>query len=462
MPHSTNPILLLALAITLHHTLLTPPSAASSAEKPPNIVFIFADDLGYNDLSSYGATDIATPAIDSLGEQGIRFTDFYSASPVCSPSRAALLTGRYPIRQGITGVFWPQSFDGIDPAETTIAELLQENGYRTGLVGKWHLGHHQKHLPLQNGFHSYFGIPYSNDMDMVVYMRGNDVESYEVDQHYTTRRYTEEAVQFIEQNKDQPFFLYLAHSMPHVPIYASENFVGTSKRGLYGDVIQELDWSVAQILDTLDKHQLSENTLVVFTSDNGPWTALKHLGGSAAPLREGKMFTFDGGMRVPCLVRWPAQIPAGQTSHAMANMMDWFPTFSRIANLDTPKSRSIDGLDITDVLTGSGPRADNEFFFFHGDGDLRAYRDGDWKLKLPYEGNQAARWRQAVAAHPILLFNLAEDPGETTDLAAQHPERLAAMQARMTDFLASLGELPPEKITRKPGDESHYKIIDAE
>lgn len=435
------------------------PCTAINAFEKPNIVFILADDLGYADLSSYGATDIATPAIDSLGEDGIRFTDYYAASPVCSPSRAALLTGRYPVRMGINGVFFPESLDGIDPEETTIAEILQEAGYRTGIVGKWHLGHHYSHLPLQNGFHSYFGIPYSNDMEMVVYMRGNDVESYSVDQRFTTRRYTEEAIKFIETNKDQPFFLYLAHSMPHVPIYASDPFIGSSQRGLFGDVVQELDWSVSQILDTLETYGLTENTLVVFTSDNGPWLAMKHLGGSADPLREGKQFTFDGGMRVPCLAKWPAAIHRGTVSRKMANMMDWLPTICSILDIDTPKKKSIDGQDILPVLTGSGERMNQEFFFFHSSGELRAYRDGDWKLKIPYPGNVPQPWTQGVPAHPLLLTNLANDPGETQNLVDRYPERVRTMQIRMTSFLQSLSPLPPDKVMRMPADNSHFKIL---
>lgn len=443
-------------------TILFTPFSTSWASEKPNIVFILVDDLGYADLSSFGATDIATPAIDSLGEDGIRFTDYYAASPVCSPSRAAFLTGRYPVRMGINGVFFPESFDGIDPQETTIAEVLSDEGYQTGIVGKWHLGHHYPHLPLQNGFHSYFGIPYSNDMEMVVYMRDNEVESYEVDQRFTTRRYTEEAIDFIEANKNRPFFLYLAHSMPHVPLYASDPFIGSSQRGIYGDVVQELDWSVAQILDTLETNHLTDNTLVVFTSDNGPWLVMKQLGGSAVPLREGKQFTFDGGMRVPCLAKWPAKIPPGTVSHEMANMMDWFPTICSILDVDTPAGKSIDGQDILPVLTASGKSEGEEFFFFHTSGELRAFRDGNWKLKLPYPGNETRRWIQGVPAHPLLLTNLAEDPGETVNLAETYPERVLAMQNRMNDFLRSLGPLPPSKVIRMPADESHYDILNEE
>ena len=277
----------------------------------PNIVYIFTDDLGYGDLSTFGAQDISTPNIDRLADEGIKFTDFYSASSVCSPSRAGLLTGRIPQRMGINSVFFPESFTGMPSQEITIAEMLKERHYKTGIVGKWHLGHRVEFLPLQQGFDTYFGIPYSNDMESVVYMRDNEVETFEVDQRYTTKTYTEESMKFIEENKDTPFFLYLSHNMPHVPIYASDDFIGTSKRGLYGDVIQEIDWSVGQILKKLEELDLLEDTLVIFSSDNGPWLVMQDHGGSAGILREGKQFTFDGGMRVPTLAMWKGKIPAG-------------------------------------------------------------------------------------------------------------------------------------------------------
>ena len=272
---------------------------AIAADDRPNVIIIYADDLGYGDLGCYGANDIATPNIDRVARDGIKFTDFYSASSVCTPSRAALLTGRIPQRMGIVNVFFPESFMGMPTEELTMGQLLQQEGYATAAVGKWHLGHHYQFLPLQRGFDEYFGIPYSNDMESVVYLEGNDVVNFEVDQRYTTRTYTEKATDFIARHEDDPFFLYLAHSMPHVPIYASPEFEGTSNRGLYGDVIQEIDWSVGQIIEALEKRNLLENTLIVFSSDNGPWHVMRDHGGSAGGLREGKMFTFDGGMRVP-------------------------------------------------------------------------------------------------------------------------------------------------------------------
>ena len=330
----------------------------------PNIIFIFADDLGYGDLACFGATDIATPNIDRIAAEGIKFTSFLSASPVCSPSRAGLLTGRMPQRMGINSVFFPESLTGMDPEEITIAEILKSKGYRTGIVGKWHLGHMEKYLPLNQGFDEYFGIPYSNDMASVVYMRGNDVEEFEEDQRYTTQTYTAESLKFIESSGDQPFYLYLAHSMPHVPIYASPEFEGTSGRGLYGDVIQELDWSVGEILKKLEEKGILENTLIVFSSDNGPWLVMEDHGGSAGPLREGKQFTFEGGVRVPTVAMWKGKIDPGQVYDDLATQMDWFPTFCNLVGAEIPQDREIDGKDLSAVLFENGNREDDKFLYY--------------------------------------------------------------------------------------------------
>ncbi len=316
-------------------------------KKLPNIVYIFTDDLGYGDLGCFGAKDIKTPNIDRIAEDGIKFTSFYSASPVCSPSRAGLLTGRMPQRMGINSVFFPESFFGMPEEEITIAEMLKEKEYATGIVGKWHLGHMHQYLPLQQGFDSYFGIPYSNDMESVVYLRDNKVVETKVDQRYITKRYTEEAVQFIEENQDQPFYLYLAHNMPHVPIYASEDFLGSSERGLYGDVIQEIDWSVGEVLKKLESLNLMENTLIVFSSDNGPWLVMEDHGGSAGILREGKQYTFEGGVRVPTVAMWQGTIPAGTVYEDMACQMDWFPTIANLTGIPVPDDRPYDGVDVT-------------------------------------------------------------------------------------------------------------------
>ena len=422
----------------------------------PNIVYIFADDLGYGDLSCYGAKDINTPNIDQIAKQGIKFTEFYSASSVCSPSRAALLTGRYPQRMGINTVFFPESFTGIPDKEMTIPEILKEKGYATGIVGKWHLGHHSKYLPLQHGFDEYFGIPYSNDMESIVYMRGNEVESYKVKQQYITKTYTKEVQKFITKNKDNSFFLYIAHSMPHVPLYASEEFIGTSKRGLYGDVVQELDWSVGQILKSLREHGILENTLIVFSSDNGPWLAMKEDGGSAGDLREGKTFTFDGGMKVPTVAMWKNRIPQGIINTEVASQMDWFPTIANITGSSIPKGLVIDGLDISKVLTDKGNRKNSDLLFLDGK-QLQGYRSGQWKVKLPYKGFRGNKWKQFVKAHDTLLFNLNTDPGEKNNLFEKYPEKAKEILKEMIEKYQDMGKLPPSLITKAQADQSHFK-----
>ena len=422
----------------------------------PNIVYIFADDLGYGDLSCYGAKDINTPNIDQIAKEGIKFTEFYSASSVCSPSRAALLTGRYPQRMGINTVFFPESFTGIPDTEITIPEILKEKGYATGIVGKWHLGHHYQYLPLQQGFDEYFGIPYSNDMESVVYMRGNEVESYKVKQQYITKTYTKEAQKFITKNKDNSFFLYIAHSMPHVPLYASEEFIGTSKRGLYGDVVQELDWSVGQILKSLREHGILENTLIVFSSDNGPWLAMKEDGGSAGDLREGKTFTFDGGMKVPTVAMWKNRIPQGIINTEVASQMDWFPTIANITGSSIPKGLVIDGLDISKVLTDKGNRKNSDLLFLDGK-QLQGYRSGQWKVKLPYKGFRGNKWKQLVKAHDTLLFNLNTDPGEKNNLFEKYPEKAKEILKEMIEKYQDMGKLPPSLITKTQADQSHFK-----
>lgn len=427
-------------------------------ERLPNIVFIFTDDLGYGDLGCFGATDIKTPNIDGIASSGIKFTDFYSASPVCSPSRAGLLTGRLPQRMGINGVFFPDSYTGMPPSEITIAELLKSKNYKTGIVGKWHLGHREKYLPLQQGFDSYFGIPYSNDMTSVVYMRGNEVEVTKVDQHYTTQIYTKEAINFIEKNKAQPFFLYVAHNMPHVPIYASPDFEGKSNRGLYGDVIEEIDWSVGQIIKKLETSGVIENTLVVFSSDNGPWLVMKDHGGSAGRLREGKQYTFEGGMRVPTVAMWKGKIKPNTVATDMASQMDWFPTFANITGAKIPQDRPIDGEDISGVLLGTGKRASNDYLFFDG-AKLEAYRRGDWKVKLPYKGYSGSKWKSAVAKHDTLLFNIRKDPGETNNLYATHKKLAKDLIQDMHKKHDSLGELPPSLFMTRGQDNSHLRYL---
>jgi arylsulfatase A-like enzyme len=424
----------------------------------PNIVYIFADDLGYGDLGCYGAKDIRTPYLDSMAGEGILFSEFYSASSVCSPSRAALLTGRIPQRMGINQVFFPESFTGMPPSEITIAELLKGKGYATGIVGKWHLGHHLQFLPLQQGFDTYFGIPYSNDMRSVVYMRDNKMVEDSVDQRMTTKRYTAESLKFIDQHRNHPFYLYLAYNMPHVPIYASGEFIGSSQRGLYGDVIQEIDWSVGQILNKLAEHGLLENTLIVFSSDNGPWLAMKEHGGSAGILREGKQYTFEGGLRVPTLAMWKGKIAPNRIYSRMATQMDWFPTIAAIADIKIPTDRPIDGRDLSEVLFNEGAREADTFLYFDGD-KLEGYRKGDYKVKLPYQGFSGAPWKKAVAPHDTLLINLKEDPGELKNLYSSNPELARALLTEMEMELEVLGPLPPSINIGRAQDNSHYDYL---
>jgi arylsulfatase A-like enzyme len=433
--------------------------AEESKSTYPNIVYIFTDDLGYGDIGAFGATDIKTPNIDRIANEGIKFTSFLSASPVCSPSRAGLLTGRMPQRMGINAVFFPESFTGMDPEEITFAEILKEKGYQTAAVGKWHLGHLERFLPLNQGFDQYFGIPYSNDMASVVYLRDNEVESFEVDQTYTTQKYTEEALAFIDKAADSPFLLYLAHNQPHVPIYASPEFQGKSERGLYGDVIQEIDWSVGQVLKKLEENGVLENTLIVFSSDNGPWLVMEDHGGSAGELREGKQYTFEGGVRVPTVVMWKGKIAPGQVYEELATQMDWFPTFCKLVGAEIPSDREIDGKDLSAVLFENGTR-EGDTFLYYMLSDQRGFREGDWKIKRPYGGFAGSRGMKAVIAHDTLLFNLKNDPGETTNLAKANPEKLAQMMRAMDLAVKQLGPLPESKMVRSSADNSHYEYLD--
>ncbi len=415
---------------------------AASDGKTPNFVFIFMDDMGYADLSCYGETRWTTPHIDELARNGTRFTDCYSASPVSSPSRAGLLTGRYPVRMGIQGVFFPDSYTGMAQEEVTIAELLKPQGYTTACIGKWHLGHRDKFLPLQQGFDEYFGIPYSNDMSAQVYLRGNEVEEYHIDINQLTQRYTQEAISFIRRNADKPFFLYLAHSMMHVPIYVSKEFEGKSGAGIYGDAALEIDWSVGQVVQTLRELGLEENTVIVFTSDNGPWLQEGPLGGCALPLREGKATTFEGGVRVPCIAYWKGHVKP-DVNHDVISLMDWFPTVGALTNAPLPDVK-IDGHDLSGVLNGTGQRASNEYAYFRqDDGKVTDFRSGDWKISLPAPAIQGNFWRTSTAAHDILLFNLRDDVSEQHNLAHKYPEKAAEMLAKLKAYTENFGEVPP-------------------
>jgi arylsulfatase A len=427
----------------------------ASGNKPPNIILIFADDQGYQDLGCFGSPNIKTPNIDRLAHEGMKFTDFYVACSVCSPSRAALMTGCYPQRVGITKVLFPQDDIGISDNEITIPETLKTRGYQTACIGKWHLGHHLQYLPTRHGFDYFFGLPYSNDMhppnrrrnyDPLPLIRNETVLETNPDQRFLTERYTEEAVAFIKRSKSRPFFLYLPHTMPHVPLHISDRFKGKSEQGLYGDVIQCIDWSVGQIMDTLKKLGLDENTLVFYTSDNGP---NRRSGGRALPLRGGKATTYEGGMREPAVARWPGHIPAGLVCSEMALSMDLHPTFAKLAGASMPTDRIIDGKDIWPLMSGqSGAKTLHEAFFYYKGTGLQAVRSGDWKLILPRTYTRRKKTYKVKEA----LYNLREDIAETTDVATNHPDvvkRLRALAEKCRDDLGDLYQ-KREGMNRRP------------
>lgn len=435
-------ILLLFLIITCYtgHT-----QTHHAQPGQPNFIVIFADDLGYGDLSSYGHPTILTPNLDKMAAEGMRFTQFYAGAAVCTPSRAALLTGRLGIRTGMYGkrsVLFPNSASGLPLKEITIAEMLKAKGYATGIIGKWHLGQLPEFLPMHQGFDYWFGIPYSNDMGKIgttryspdnpnatapkpnaiplpLYRNARVIEE-EPDQHYLTRRYTGEAINFIKKNADEnkSFFLYYASNFPHVPLYASPEFEGKSKRGLYGDVVAELDWSVGQVLKTLKDLKIDKNTFVIFTSDNGPWlTQLDH-GGSAGILYEGKNSTYEGGMREPAIAWWPGKIRANAVSSALANAMDLLPTFAKLSGADLPKDRILDGMDISDILFGKKNMVRNMIYYYINE-SLYAVRKGPWKAHFTTHPSYS---REVPVPHdPPLLYNIDVDPSEKYNVAKQHP-----------------------------------------
>ena len=425
--------------------------AQPAGPRPPNIVIIFADDLGYGDLSVYGHPTIRTPRLDRLAAEGLKLTSFYAAEPVCSASRYSLLTGRYSARAGITGALMPDSKDGLAAGETTIADLLKSAGYRTGIVGKWHLGHRPGLFPTEHGFDSYFGLPYSNDMirpwvqtDVPLrFYRGTQALPGEVDNATLTERYTSEALAFIRESKGRPFFLYLAHSMPHVPLGVPPAFAGKSAGGRYGDVIEMLDWSTGCVLDELRAQGLERNTLVIFTSDNGPWMEMPARmfaderivptdAGSAGPLRGSKSMSWEGGVRVPFLARWPGRIPAGSVSSELAATLDILPTVAGIAGASIPAGRVIDGRDILALLEGRGPSPDEWFFYFRsGSSRPEGVRDRRWKLHLTFPD---------TGEPTVALYDLALDPAERFDVAAGHADIVARLSARLRQFAAEIAE----------------------
>lgn len=420
--------------------LLVPSTLAQDAARP-NIVVLFADDLGYGDLSSYGHPTIRTPNLDRMAMEGIRLTSFYAAAPACTPSRAALLTGRYAVRVGLPFVLGPESENGLPPEEITMAEALKDQGYRTMAVGKWHLGHaREAYLPTSNGFDTYFGLLYSNDMmppwvetdhPLELY-RDTQPTEYPVNQRTLTKRYTEEVVRFITQEDDRPFFVYLAYAMPHLPLYASEEFQGRSRAGLYGDVIEEIDWSVGRLLQTLEDQGLDRNTIVIFTSDNGPWSNMpdrmlqdgieRWHAGSTGLLRGTKHTTYEGGVRVPGIARWPGHIPPGQVTAEMATTMDLYPTLLNAAGAPLPVDRRLDGNDIMSLLDGTASESPTQTFFYFRNDELQGIREGRWKLRLE-DPDQ-----------PPELFDLEVDPSEQYNVAATHPDLVDRLRQRLLEF----------------------------
>lgn len=428
-------------------------SLLATAQSPmPNIVVIFADDLGYADIEGYGAA-FRTPNLMQLQQQGMRFTSFY-AQPSCSPSRASLMTGCYPQRVGFPYVIGPKGpswtannyLTGLNPNETTIAELLKSKGYATACIGKWHLGHYKEHLPTHHGFDEYLGIPYSNDMwppngpyPELPMIEGDEVIETNPDQTQLVKRYTNRAVEIIKKNKTRPFFIYLAHNMSHVPIFASEAFRGKSGKGLYADVIQEIDWSVGEVMKALTDNGVEKNTILIFTSDNGPWLIYGNHGGSTGKLREAKGSTFEGGTRVPFIVRWPGHVRGGTTCGVSASLFDLLPTFADVTNAKLPVN-VIDGRSMLPLWKG-GNKDIREAQYFYSGNELQAVRKGKWKLHLPHAydhvteaGNEGERGKSETRRIELSLFDLDKDIGETTNMAERHPEIVVELQALAEKF----------------------------
>ncbi|OYW75428.1 MAG: arylsulfatase [Verrucomicrobia bacterium 12-59-8] len=461
--------------------LLTSLTLSAADPRPPNVVIILVDDLGYADLGCFGAEKIKTPNMDRMAKEGMKFTSFYVAQAVCSASRAALLTGCYANRVGMQGALNHTSKEGIHPDEWLLPEMCKARGYATAAFGKWHLGTDLMFNPLRNGFDEFLGIPYSNDnskyhpslaqeMPPLPFYDGLKVIETDPDQSQFTRRFTEGATSFIERNKDKPFFLYVPHVMPHVPIFASDAFRGQSSAGLYGDVVQEIDWSVGQILDTINRCGIDRETLVILFSDNGPFLSYGNHAGSAKPLREGKLTTFDGGVRSPFIARWPGRVPAAQVCDEPVMEIDLLPT---IADLIGGKltERKIDGKDILDLLEGKpGAKSPHEALIFYGGSELQAIRSGSWKLHFPHpyitvdgepgRDGKPARFGQmkpksitqsgiaGIASRhgyrveniSLSLYNLKDDPGETRDVAQEHPEVVERLQKLAEPRRKELGD----------------------
>ena len=434
-------------------SLLASYFAGDSSPQLPNFVLLLADDLGYGDLSCYGSGDIQTPNLDRMAKEGAQLDEFY-AFPTCTPSRAALLTGRYPLRSGLTRVLAPREHFGLSDTEITLGQALEKRGYATACIGKWHLGDMPRYTPNRHGFQYFYGLHYSNDMTLPVVdwppvrlFRNEKVIESPAHQSTLTKRYTEEAIGFIDRNKNRPFFLYLPYTMPHIPLAASTDFRGKSAYGLYGDAVDEIDWSVGQILTSLKTLGIDQNTITVFTSDNGPAirTELVARAGSAGAFRGGKGTTWEGGTRVPCIVRWPGHVPSGLKLNGIASLMDIFPTFIELANGALPSDRVIDGKSLVPFLEGKAPSPEREFFYYSGR-RLFAVRDAEWKLHfIERKRGPKGHLSTPVYCHPPQLYNLLKDPEERQELASEHPEIVERLSRIALDFQATMmpGKLPP-------------------
>ena len=410
----------------------------AAPSRKPNIVVILCDDLGYGDLGCYGSK-IPTPNLDRMAGEGVRFTNFTSADPVCSPSRASLLTGRYPTRVGVPRVFFPQDRDGLSLDESTLADLLKAQNYKTMCIGKWHLGRPAEYLPTRRGFDEYFGIPYSNDMNPRVLMHNTEVIEEPAKLETLTQRYTEQAVKFIHENRDSPFFLYLPQTFPHIPLGASERFRGKSPEGLYGDVVEELDWSVGEIRRALKQNGVEQNTLVLFTSDNGPWYQ-----GSPGKLRGRKNTTYEGGVREPFIAAWPGRIPKGRVCNGLASMLDLLPTVVRLCGAALP-SKPLDGIDIWPLLSGQKESIEREVLLYFDNWDLQCARWMNWKLHIARHNTAAyapappgGRFSFTLARPE--LYNLANDPDESYDVAADNPQVVEEIQRRIKSLVPGFPE----------------------
>ncbi|MCO6357782.1 sulfatase family protein [Roseivirga pacifica] len=454
-----NSLLLIVVLFAIYSCQTTTTKTPSK----PNVIIIFTDDQGYQDVGSYGAVGFKTPNLDQMAAEGIRLTDFYAAQAVCSASRAGLLTGCYPNRLGIHGAFMPNSPKGLNPEETTIAEMLKTEGYKTAIYGKWHLGDAPEFLPTKQGFDEYFGIPFSNDMwpyhpqqgtifnfgPLPLYENENIIDTL-TDQSNLTTQITERSIQFIQENKSEPFFLYVAHPQPHVPLFVSDKFKGKSERGLYGDVIMEIDWSVGEILKTLKQEGIDENTMVIFTSDNGPWLAYGEHSGSAFPLREGKGTALEGGQREPAVIRYPGKIKPGRTLQTPMMNIDILPTIAELTGAQLP-TKNIDGKSVWKIWTGESDESPQEaYYFYYHVNELQGVRYKNWKMYFPHKyrtlgGREGGKDGlpadyEYVTFDEIALYDLSKDISETNNVANEHPDVVEEIKALANGMRNKLGD----------------------